>query len=98
MVIFPSSLMLSTPFTLREVAFISFLSLRFRACDAAPLRKVLRHDERGAATRMERVVDLIHERFHVEDAAAARFHQILFVERIAHLRGVEPCSFVRGGD
>src|SRR5689334_21190114 len=98
MVIFPSSLMMSTPFTLREVAFISFLSLSFRARDAAPLREVLRHDERGSATLIERVVDRVHERFHVEDAAAARFHEVLFVERVAHLRWVEPFSFVRDGD
>src|SRR5258706_13980288 len=98
MVILPSSLMMSTPFTLREVAFICFLSLRFGGGDAAPLREVLRHDERGAASGMERVVDFIHERFHVEDAAAARFHQILLIERVAPFRGVETRPFVRDGD
>src|SRR5437762_8405166 len=98
MVILPSSLMMSTSFTLREVAFISLFSLPFGGGDAAPLRAVLGHDQRGAAAGMERVVDRVHERFHVEDAAPAGLHQILLVERVAHHGGVESFSLVRDGD
>src|ERR1700686_848941 len=67
MVIFPSSLMISTPFTLRELAFI-IVSSYLAGCDSGTLGQVLRHQQRGSSAGVERVVHLVHERFHIEDA------------------------------
>src|SRR4029078_13183181 len=81
-VIFPSSLMISIPSALREVAFMSSplgLSV-LRVGDAFALRQILGHDQGGAASRLKRVLHPIHERFHVENPAPARLHEVLRVE------------------
>src|SRR5687767_13905730 len=102
MVIFPSSAMISTPRSaVREVALILILLLSnscFRAGETAAAGQVLRHHQRRSAAGMKRVVNLVHEGLHVEDAAAARFHQILRIERITDLRGIEPFALVGDRD
>src|SRR6185436_4181305 len=100
-VIFPCRLMISTPSTVWEVAFIcrfSFCESGFRACDAAAFGQVFRHDQRRSAAGLERVADLVHEGLHVKDPAAARLHQVLRIERIAHFLRVESLSLVRDRD
>src|SRR5260221_2314488 len=68
------------------------------AGDAAAFGEILGHHARGPAAGLERIADFVHEGLHVEDSAAARFHQILWIQRIAHLLRVEPLAFVGDGD
>src|SRR5688572_6140292 len=99
--IFPCRLMISTPSTVWEVAFIcnfSFCESGVRACDAAAFGQVFRHDQRRSAAGLKRVADLVHEGLHVKDPAAARLHEVLRIERVAHFLGVETLTFIRDRD
>src|SRR5687767_7979312 len=92
MVIFPSRAMISTPPTVRELAFmltLLFSNSCFRAGDSASFGQVLRHHQRRPAAGKKRVMNLVHEGLHVEDAAAARFHEVLRFERIPAFLRVE---------
>src|SRR5258706_109848 len=110
-VILPSTLMIAMSFTSRVVAFISLLLCLlprgrprtrkisgFAAGDTASFGQIFGHDQRSSAAGVERIADLVHERAHVEDAAAARLHQILRVERIADLLRIEAGALIGDGD
>ena len=46
----------------------------------------------------KRIADLVHEGAHVEDSAAARFHQVLRVQGVAHRLRIKSRSLVRNRD
>src|SRR4051794_40221099 len=101
MVIFPSSLMISTPSTLRELAFMSLLLpprrqlSMFAGCgDPRALGEVLRHDQGRPAAGGERISNLVHERLHVKDSSATCFHEVFWAEGIADFLRVEACALV----
>src|SRR6266540_4817361 len=101
MVIFPSSLMISTPSTMRELAFM-FLLLpprrhrsMFAACgDPGSLGEVLRHDQGRPAAGSERISDLVHERLHIKNPAATCFHEVFGAQGIADFLRVEALALV----
>src|SRR2546423_11835064 len=101
MLIFPSALMFSTPSAVREVAFMFLLlppkrhySL-FAACgDPGSLGEVLRHDQGRPAAGSERISDLVHERLHIKNPAAACFHEVFGAQRVADFLRVEALALV----
>src|SRR5436190_3661419 len=101
MVIFPSSLMISTPSTVREVAFMFLLlppkrhySMFAARGDPGSLGEVLRHDQGRPAAGSERIADLVHERLHIKNTAPTCFHEVFGAEGIADFLRIEALALV----